>query len=117
MGLSKDLFFDQVIIRMHQYEARFRDTIAKSCESLADMAAFENSFGPGKEALFISLTNLQQSYLLATDQLLSETRQGKLRNPGFSKEAVDVRSVGGKNPYRRTQEFTTGFCERSNPCW
>ena len=109
MGLSKDLFFDQVIIRMHQYEARFRDTIAQSCESLADMAAFENSFGPGKEALFISLTNLQQNYLLAMDQLLLKHGKESYEIPDFQKKQWMFDQLAGRILTGEHKNLPPGF--------
>ena len=109
MGLSKDLFFDQIIIRMHQYEARFRDTIAKSSESLADMAAFENSFGRGKEALFISLTNLQQSYMLATDQLLLKHGKKTYEIPDFQKKQWMFDQLAGRILTGEHKNLPPGF--------
>ena len=96
MGLSKDLFFDQVITRMHQNETRLRDAISQSCDSLADIPAFENSFGRGKEALFISLSNLQQSYVLAMDQLLLKHGRESHEIPDDQKKQWMFDQLAGK---------------------
>ena len=109
MALSKDLFFDQVITRMHQYETRLRDAIAQSCDSSADIQAFENSFGRGKEALFFSLSNLQQSYVLAMDQLLLKYGRESHEIPDDQKKQWMFDQLAGKAMTGEHRNLPPGF--------
>lgn len=70
MGLSNHFFLNQILERMHQNDARLRDTIAKSCDCMGDILAFETSYGNGKEALFYRFASLQESYVAAMNHLL-----------------------------------------------
>jgi serine/threonine protein kinase len=99
---------------MHQYEARLRDTIAQSCDSVADIPAFENSFGKGKEALFFRLTNLQQSYVLAMDQLLLKHGRESYEIPDDQKKQWMFDQLAGRTITGEHKNLPPGFVQDQN---
>ena len=97
MSLSKHLFFDQVISKMHQQGELLRNTIAGSLHTMNDILAFENAFGEGKDDLFFSFVNLQHHYLLGMDQLLQQHGKDSNDIPEYRKKQWMFDQLAGKN--------------------
>ncbi len=86
MSLSRHLFFDQVISRMHRQESRVKDAISGSLHTMGDILAFEGTFGRDRGDLFFSFADLQESYLRSMDQLLQQHGREIIEIPDHRKK-------------------------------
>lgn len=96
MSLSKHLFFDQVISKMHRKGERLRNAIAGSLDTMNDILAFGTAFGEGKDDLFFSFVNLQHHYLLGMDQLLQRHGKNSGDIPEYQKKQWMFHQLAGK---------------------
>lgn len=96
MSLSKYLFFDQVIGKMHQQETLLGNAIADSLHIMEDITAFQTAFGEGNGTLFFSFANLQQDYLHKMDQLLQQHGQDSYHIPDYRKKEWMFDQLAGK---------------------
>ncbi len=96
MSLSKYLFFDQVLGKMHQRETLLANAISDSLQIMDDIGAFQIAFGEGKGTLFFSFANLQQDYLRAMDQLLQQHGQETYQIPDYRKKQWMFDQLAGK---------------------
>jgi len=72
LELSTYLFFSQILERVHRHEGRLKEAITGSCDTMDNIVAFEEAFGKDSKSLFFSFSNLQNTYVAATDQLLQK---------------------------------------------
>ncbi len=96
MNLSKYLFFDQVIEKMHRQGNQLSDTIAGSLDIMGDIQAFEAAFGKGNDTIFFNFTNLQNTYLRDMDPLLQQHGKDSLDVPEYRKRQWMFDQLAGK---------------------
>jgi hypothetical protein len=96
MSLSKYLFFDQMIGKIHQTETLLSNAIADSLHMMEDITAFQTAFGEGKGTLFFSFANLQQEYLQAMDRLLQQHGHDSYHIPDYGKKQWMFHQLAGK---------------------
>ena len=109
MGLSKHLFFDQVIGKMHGKGERISNAIAGSLDTMNDILVFGTTFGEGKDNLFFSFMKLQHHYLLSMDQLLQQHGKNKNDIPEYQKKQWMFHQLAGKKindePHQLPEDF------------
>ncbi|MCP4579380.1 MAG: hypothetical protein GY846_24165 [Deltaproteobacteria bacterium] len=109
MSLSKHLFFDQVISKMHQQEELLRNTIASSLHTMDDILAFKTAFGEGKDDLFFSFVNLQHHYLLGMDQLLRQHNKDSNDIPEYRKKQWMFDQLAGNTINDERHQMSEAF--------
>lgn len=109
MSLSKHLFFDQVISKMHRQGELLSDTIAGSIDTMGDIFAFEAAFGAGKDNLFFRFMDLQHHYLLSMDQLLRQHGKDSNDIPEYRKKQWMFDQLAGKNINNERYHLSEAF--------
>ncbi len=110
MNLSKHLFFDQVIGKMHQQGDQLSDTIAGSLDIMGDIQAFEATFGKGNDAIFFNFANLQNtSYLREMDRLLQQHGKDSHEVPEYRKRQWMFDQLAGKDIDNERDQLPEAF--------